>query len=184
MRIWVIVCVLVTLSAAGIAAGADAQSAQSKYKACSLLTASELETLLRNKVDRFSETDQTVNDGPWKGETMSTCTWFLGRTEAQLSVIRAPRSPEERAVGMARLREAEETLRKQGWTTETVTVAGAECKIATPPASANVPGRLSACLAEAKGLALLLIVGKPAAPVDVTAQQVKALADKAVARLP
>ena len=157
---------------------------QSKYKACSLLTASELETLIRNKVDRFSEADQTVNDGPWKGETMSTCTWFLGRTEAQLSVIRAPRSPEERAVGMARLREAEENLKKQGWTTETVTVGGSECKIATPPASSNVPGRLSACVAEGKGLALLLVVGKPAAPVDVTPHQVKALADKAVARLP
>jgi len=181
MRMWVMVLALVALLAGGIGTWADAQG---KYKACSLLTASELETLLRNKVDRHSEADQTVNDGPWKGETMSTCTWFLGRTEAQLSVIRAPRSPEERAVGMARLREAEENLRKQGWTTETVTVGGAECKIATPPASSNVPGRLSACLAESKGLALLLIVGKPAAPVDVTAQQVKALADKAVARLP
>lgn len=181
MRILVMALVLVTLSAGGMATWAEAQS---KYKACSLLTAPELEMLMRHKVDRFNEADQTVNDGPWKGETMSTCTWFLGRTEAQLSVIRAPRSPEERVIGMARLREAEESLKRQGWTTETVTVAGAECKIATPPASSNVPGRLSACLAEAKGLALLLIVGKPAAPVDVTAQQVKALADKAVSRLP
>ncbi len=175
------VLMLVVLSAGGMAPWAEAQS---KYKPCSLLAASDLETLLRNKVDRFNEADQTVNDGPWKGEIMSTCTWFVGRTEAQLSVIRAPRSLEERAIGMARLREAEENLKRQGWTTETVTVAGAECKIATPPTSSNVPGRLSACLAEGKGLALLLIVGKPAAPVDVTAQQVKALADKAVSRLP
>lgn len=181
MRMWVMVLAFIALLAGVVPAWAQATS---KYKACSLLMASELETLLGRKVDRYSEGDQTISDGPWKGETMSTCTWILGRTEAQLSVIRAPRTPDERAAGMARLREAEESLKKQGWTTETVSIAGAECKIATPPPSSNVPGRLSACVAEGKGLALLLVVGRPAAPVDVTAQQVKALADKAVARLP
>ncbi len=181
MSLWVALLALVALVAGAIPTPVDASS---KYNACALVTASELEALVRQKVDRFSDSDHTIADGLWKGETMSTCTWFLGRTEAQLSVVRAPRTPDERAAGMARLREAEESLKRQGWTTETVTIAGAECRVATPPAFWNLSGRLSACVAERNGLALLLILGRPGAPVDVTAQQVRALADRAAARLP
>lgn len=160
--------------------------AASKYKACSLLTAAELEAVVRIKVAAPESVDVPVTEGPFKGETVSICSWGMGSTAGaagyiMLSVMRAPKNAHERAAGLAMLREADEQLKKQGWTIKSVTIGGVECATYQPPAGGNLPAG-AGCAVEAKGVAFSLsIVGATAA---VTPQQVKALADRAVARLP
>jgi len=152
--------------------------AASKYKACSLLTAAELEAVVRAKVTSSDDTDVPVTEGPYKGETVSVCTWIIGSAYAQLIIIRGPRTPEQRAAGMAMLREADETLKKQGWTIEDVNVGGTACAAYRPPANVSAPTG-AGCAMESKGFAFsLTIVGS-----SVTPRQVKPLADKAAARL-
>lgn len=150
--------------------------AASKYRPCSLLTTAELEGALRVKLSSSNEGDIIIPEGPFKGETMSTCTWVMGSTNVTLAVTRGPRTPEQRAAGLTMLRQAEETLRKQGWTVESANISGAACSTYKPPAGASG----AACSMESKGFGFsLYIYGS-----SVTPQQVKALADKAAARLP
>ena len=154
--------------------------AASKYKACSLLTAAELEAVVRTKVTTPDDLDFTVPDGPYKGETVSVCSWLLGSTYVTLSVMRGPRTPAQRAAGLAMLRDADEALKKQGWRIENVTIGGVECATYRPPAGLNAPSG-AGCGMEVKGFTLsLAIIG---ASVTVTPQQVKVLADRAAARL-
>jgi len=154
--------------------------AASKYKACSLLTAAELEAVVRTKVTTPDDLDFTVPDGPYKGETVSVCSWLMGSTYVTLSVMRGPRTPAQRAAGLAMLRDADEALKKQGWRIENVTIGGVECATYRPPAGLNaIPG--AGCAMEVKGFTFsLAIIG---ASVTVTPQQVKVLADRAAARL-
>ena len=156
--------------------------AASKYKACSLLTAAELGAALGAKVDRSVERDIVIDEGPYKGETMSSCDWVIGgATHVSLSVIRQVLSGEQRAAGLAKLRQALEDLKKQGWTVESANIAGAACSTARPPASESSALPLVGCFMESKGFAFSVYVVTRA---TVTPQQVKALADKAAARLP
>lgn len=153
--------------------------AATKYKACSLLTTAELEAALRAKVTSADDTDVTVPEGPYKGETVSFCNWVMGAGYVTLSVMRGARTPEQRAAGLAMLKEADEELKKQGWTVKDVNVGGVACATYQPPTGLNaLPG--AGCALERKGYALSLI----GANVRVTPQQVKAFADKVVARLP
>ncbi len=154
--------------------------AASKYKACSLLTTAELEAALGAKVGRTDERDIAITEGPYKGETMSFCTWSVGSTYVTLSVLRQVLTGEQRAAGLAKLREAVEGLKKKGWTVEPANVAGAACSTARPPASESSAVPFVGCLMERKGFAFSVYVFRSA----VTPQQVKALADKVAARLP
>lgn len=155
--------------------------AASKYKACSLLTTAELEAVVRVKVATPDDSDLPITEGPYKGETMSICSWGMFSGYVNLTDMRAPKNAQERAAGMAILRDADEQLKKQGWTIKNVTIGRVECATYQPPAGANLPAG-AGCAVEAKGLAFSLSIVGPT--VAVTPQQVKALADKAVARLP
>ena len=153
--------------------------AASTYKACSLLTTAELEGTLRQKLTRSGDSDITVNDGPYKGEMVSVCSWVLGPASVTLSIMRGPRTAAQRAAGLATLREADEALKKQGWTIEDVTIGRAACSTYRPPATVTAPMGVG-CIVEAKGFAFSLsIIGSTATP-----QQVKSLADRAAGRLP
>ena len=155
--------------------------AASKYKACSLLTTAELEAALGAKVGRTDERDIAITEGPYKGETMSTCSWVVGSAYVGLNVLRQVLTGEQRAAGLARLRQALEDLQKKGWTIERANIAGAACSTARPPASESGALPVVECLMESKGFAFSLYVFTRA---TLTPQQVKALADKAAARLP
>ncbi len=159
----------------------QAVEAASKYRPCSLLTAAELEAALGAKVGRTDERDIAFAEGPYKGETMSTCTWLVGSTYVTLSVIRQVLTGEQRAAGLAKLQQAVEAAKKKGWTIEPANIAGAACSIARPPASESSAVPLVGCLMESKGFAISTYVF---GSTRVTPQQVKALADKAAARLP
>jgi hypothetical protein len=155
--------------------------AAGKYKACSLLTAADLEAALQAKVTRTIEAQDIIIDkGSYKGEAMSGCTWVLGSMYASVGVIRAPRTPQEREEGLAKLRGALDTLKQKGWTIQSTRIAGVECGRAVPPASENTRPIVS-CFAESKGVGFSVnVVGSG----GVTVQQVAALAGKVVARLP
>lgn len=169
-----VLLVAVVLLAASLSLRVDAAT---KYKPCSLLTAVELETALHGKVDRSAERDTTMPDGPFKGDIMSTCDWVVGSNTVTLNVIRGPKSPQEQAAFLARLRATEETLKKRGWTIEAANIPGADCTSFKPPASEHAaPG--SQCFMVSKGLAFGLGING-----SVTVQQVKALADTVAARL-
>lgn len=159
-------------------AGERAVEAASKYKACSLVTTAELEAAVRAKVTSAQDSDVSITEGPYKGETMSICSWVLGSSYATVSVMRGPQTPAQRAAGLALLREADAELKKQGWKIEDVTIGGVACATYRPPAGLNaLPG--AGCALESKGHAFsLFVLGANATP-----QQVKGLADKAAARL-
>ncbi len=165
--------------------GAGPVVAASKYDACSLLTASEVEMVVGQKITNTHESDVTIAEGLWKGETMSSCSWIAGQgqgtIQTSLNIIRGPRTPEERAAGLATLRQAEEALKKQGWSYDRKIIGGVECSTGQPPAgAANLP-LLVGCAVEKGGRAFSLgIMGIGA---QVSPEQVKALADKAAGRL-
>ncbi len=154
--------------------------AASMYKACALLTAAELETTIRAKVQQSNDSDVTIPEGPSKGEVMSTCTWALGATLVSLNVSRV-RNAEQRAFGLALAQSSMEKLKKQGWTAESVMVEGVQCVILKPPAGISGAAPSTACFRESKGFGLSLSIG---GAVSVPPKQVKALSDKVVARLP
>jgi hypothetical protein len=171
---------LIAIALPAVAVQAPA-GADSKYKPCSLLTTAEIEAVLGAKVAEAREQDVPITQGAYKGETMSGCTWATkGPVGASLSVIRGPRTPEERAAGGASLRRLLDGLKAKGWTVETASTPGALCSRATPPAGSTKSPTLASCFSEAKGLGFALYAFSP----TVTPQQVKRLADKAATRLP
>jgi hypothetical protein len=155
--------------------------AAGKYNACSLLTAADLEAALQAKVTRTVEhQDVTIDTGTYKGEAMSGCTWVMGSMSASIGVIRAPRTPQEREEGLAKLRGALDALKQKGWTIQSTSVQGASCARAVPPANENARPLVS-CFAEGKGLGFSVnVIGSA----SVTVEQVAGLTGKVAARLP
>jgi len=157
-----------------------AGEAASKYNACGLLTAAELKAAVNASVDKMDERDVVIPNGPYQGETMSTCTWLLGTTSATLNVIRGPRTAEQKARGLAGFRRLEAALVQKGWTVEPGKVPGADCNTYKPPASESGARPFASCVMQSKELAFWLGVG---GGVSLTPQQVKALGDKIAGRL-
>jgi hypothetical protein len=173
---WVIVVIaglLCALPSPGVA--------ESKYNACGLLTAAELKAALSASVDRSSDRDVVIPSGPYKGETMSTCSWALGAVFVGLNVIRVPQTAEQRAAGLSGLRTIDAGLAKKGWTVEPAKLPGAECNAYKPPATEEGARPFASCVMQSKGLGFWLGVG---GATSLSPQQVKALADKVAARLP
>lgn len=169
----VLVLLLVALAPMSPAAAA------SKYKACSLLTAAELEAALGAKVVRTFEGDIVIDQGPYKGETKSTCDRLLGgSTTVLLAINREILTREQRAAFLASLRQ---TMKNTGLVVEWADIAGATCITTRPPASESSAPSVVDCLMESKGFAIEVLVTTRA---KMTPQQVKALADKAASRLP
>lgn len=155
-------------------------NAASKYKACSLLTAAELEAALGAKVVRTVEGDSVIDQGPYKGETKSTCDRLLGgSTTVLLGINREILTREQRAAVLTSLRQ---TMKNIGLVVEWADIAGAACYTSRPSASeSSAPSLVVGCLMESKGFAIEVLVTTRA---KVTPQQVKALADKVASRLP
>jgi hypothetical protein len=175
-RLSVVVLFTTVLLAAALPRPADAAS---KYKPCSLLTTAEVEAVLGAKVIGTSERDVPITEGPYKGETHSMCTWTTAKGGVMVTVSRGPRTPEERAAATAEVRKMVDDLKQKGWTITQTNIRGTACGRNVPPASGTTATTVASCSVESKGLALSVLVFSP----TVTVQQVKALLDKAVARL-
>jgi hypothetical protein len=153
-----------------------AAAADTKYKACSRLTSAELGTALKPPISKMQDTDTVVDSGPYKGATVSSCSWRSGLKLVALRIWPAPTTPEQRNVGMKALQQ-DDTLRQAGYTIVPANLPGAECYTLKPPAYLSTTTTTAACTVVTKGIAFWL-----KGPVSV--QQVKILSDKVAARLP
>jgi hypothetical protein len=156
----------------------SAAAADTKYSACSRLTAAELGAALKPPVSKVQDGDTVVDSGPYKGATVSSCTWRSGLNLVLLRIWPAPTTPEQRSVGMKDLQQ-DETLRQAGYTVVPANLPGAECYTLKPPANLGTSRSNAACTEVTKGIAFWLSVKGP-----LSVQQVKTLADKVAARLP
>ena len=154
--------------------------AASKYNACGLLSAADLKAVASLNVDKTQESDIVIPSGPYKDETMSSCTWVMGATYATVNVIRGPKTPEQRAGGLSGFRRLEAGLVQKGWTVEPGKIPGADCSAYKPPVSETNARPLVSCVMQSKGFGFWLGVG---GATSLTPQQVKALADRIAARL-
>jgi hypothetical protein len=178
MRLYEVSLLMTALLACGLPPWVEAAS---KYNACGLLTAADLKVVANMNVDKTQEADVVIPSGPYKGETMSSCTWAMGSTYATVNVIRGPQTPEQRAGGLSGLRRIEAGLVQKGWTVEPGKTPGADCSAYKPPASEGNARPFASCVMQSKRLGFWLGVG---GAMSLTPQQVKALADKIAARLP
>ena len=156
----------------------SAAVADTKYKACSRLTGAELGAALKPPVSKVQDTDTVVVSGPYKGATVSSCTWRSGLNLVILRIWPAPTTPQQRDVGMKALQQ-DQDLRQMGYTVVPANLPGAECYTLKPPASLSVLKPHAACTVVTKGVAFWLSVTAP-----LSVGQVKALADNVAARLP
>src|SRR5262249_9043085 len=96
-----------------------------------------------------------------------------------VSIIRAPQGP-QREAGLAKMRQAFDTLKARGWSEEKKEYANAKCIVLMPPESQNDMLASTGCFAEVKGMGLSFgAMGKK----RVSIESVKALLDKAMGRV-
>jgi hypothetical protein len=155
--------------------------AQKPPAGCPLLTAAEINTATGMKVGEPHETDMQLPNG--KGQ-MTGCMWQVGEQGmANLSVMRAAGSKEERDKGLAGLRQVYDGLRSKGWTVTESKIGDMLCNTATPPQaeSAHTPA-MAGCFAVSKGF--VYSVGVVGPHFKTSPEKVKALADNVLKRLP
>jgi len=156
-------------------------AAEPPMRACSLLTAAEIDEVVGTPAGQSQENDIAIPEGPAKGETMSMCRWPIGaQGMLSISVIRSPQGA-QREAGLAQLNQMFETLKAQGWTEERKDFSNIRCAIMTPPSSAKDVPISTGCFAEAKGRGMGIgLMGEK----KVAIEKVKVLLDKAIGRLP
>jgi len=155
--------------------------AQKPPAGCPLLTAAEISAATGMKVGEPHETDMQLPKG--KGQ-MTGCMWQVGgRGMANVSVMRAVGSQEEREKGLAGLRQVYAGLKSKGWTITESKIGDKRCNTATPPAgeSDHSPA-MAGCFAVGKGFVYSVSVVGP--HFKTSPETVKALADDVVKRLP
>jgi hypothetical protein len=159
--------------------------AQAKGSACDLLTPKEITDVIGLAVAGDGRpSDIPVAAGPAKGETMHACSWRAGQTGmVNVNTIRAP-SADQRAAGLARMRQAYEALKAKGWTEKSETFGpNLKCTSITPPANedaARTPS-MTGCMGEANGMGIGVGFMAPGTPAPIA--KVKALYDKAAGRI-
>jgi hypothetical protein len=168
-----------------VAVGMGARDVAAKgapLHACSLLTADDIAGATGAKVGEGRENDTVIPSGPQKGETMAGCMWKLGE-QGMVNVNAIPAATgAAREAGLAKIRQAMETLKSQGWKEEKQTFGSVMCSTLTPPpAQKNMPVA-AGCMGEAKGMGVG--VGSMARGSSVPLAKLKALFDKATSRLP
>ena len=156
--------------------------AQATANACGLLTAKELTDAIGMPVAEGTPNETVIPSGPAKGQTMHGCMWRAGdQNMVSVSTIAAP-TGEQRAAGLARIKQAYAQLKAKGWTETSESFGPSlKCSTMTPPASeANAP-RMTGCMGEAKGQGIGVGFMGPGTTMPIA--KIKALFDKASARI-
>jgi hypothetical protein len=167
---------------AGCLLTTGATEAQTQRYACSLLTAAEVGTFAGAAVGTPMSHDEVLARGPFQGERLQRCNWPLGDggRAGNVYVNVTPTGAQGTGKASALLDDMASQLKAQKWSVEAINVAGTNCVIATSPAAQKAAA--VSCVTEAKGKAISLAsVGTGPKP---AADKLKALLDKAVARLP
>jgi len=156
--------------------------AQEKSPACELLTVDEVKSAL-GEATGGKGTSLVVDKGSYKGETLFSCMWGLGtRGGLNLHLTRAPKNDAEREGFQKLMHRTTERLEAGGWKLERKAFGSSKCLTATPPATQADAGLMVGCMAEAKGKGLS--IGTMGRGLDIDMPKMKALLDKALARLP
>ncbi len=156
------------------------------YKPCSLLTADEVGKALGAAPAAPNESDVPFGaDG--KGQdhegVYSTCTWLAGKRRLLLAVSTDATTKEGKERGLAAKKKSEEELAKRGMKIEKKAWGPVECTVLTPPAEMKAPLGVD-CRGTKGKLVWFASVSSPKEAGPLPADALKALTDKAAARLP
>ena len=148
-------------------------------KTCSLLTPAEIEAATGAKAEAGQPGEMNL---PNSDETMQLCTWVVRGQQAQIMISTARLPPGADARALAKNNAGMDALRAQKWTEESKDFGSAWCTVMSPPAGIKEPMYMSACAAGPKGTLLSVTHISPTKKLPL--DQIKALLDKATARLP
>ncbi len=155
--------------------------AQKPPAGCPLLTNAEIAAATGMKVGEAHEADMQLAKGQG---TMNGCMWKVGdRGMANVSVMAAIGTKEDREKGLARLRQVYAGLKAKGWTVSETKLGDVLCNTAIPPqAESDQAPAMVGCFGVAKGFVYSAGILGP--HFKVAPEKVKALADDLVKRLP
>ena len=154
-------------------------AAQAVVHACTLLTPMEIAGAVGGTVGKSNESQMVVPSGPAQGQTTYACMWSAGE-QGMVSVSLMRAVPGQKDIGMAKIKQAFETLKAQGWTEEKKDFGDIHCARMTPPAAQKNAPLSTGCFGEAKGMGLGVgAMGRKATPLEA----VKTLFEKAAGRL-
>lgn len=171
----IIGCLIVAMTSPGAPPQSPAPS-----MACSLLTASDIESAAGAKPDGDPHPGQY--SVPGSDQVVQMCTWVVRAVKGQVVVSAARMPAAASASALAKNNAGMDALRAQHWNEESKDFGNAWCTIMTPPASVKEVLLMSSCTAGPKGTLLSVVFTSPTR--RLTMDQAKALLDKATARLP
>ena len=160
-----------------------AAAADPTINACKILTGADLEAVFGQKVTVPGvDTSGIEGGGPLKGETKYVCAWWLGgkpfddaATYVVVTVVSRPAQNEQEMTLLSQYRASESAMKKRGVAIDVSPIPGGECRVYRRP---DAP--LTSCIGAARGRGLALDVKWPN---GASAQSLKPLVDKALARL-
>jgi hypothetical protein len=164
---------------------AQTASAQSKYKPCSMVSAAEAEALAGQKIAKTAESDipypKDANHD--HADVISICSRTVSATQGlTLTVSSTPVTPEGKARGEAKAKDAEEKLKKQGAKVEAKDFGAIKCAtIILQGAMAAFSGTNCGAVKGGQFFSVMVTAG-PNGPASI--DQVHALAEKILSRMP
>ena len=159
-------------------------SAHRKDSACGLLTAQEIENAFGVKPEPALDHEEVAEKAPWKGETLRRCNWPLGKGGSAGNVylsVGVTKTDEQRKASLAQVDQMVDQFRARGWPVEKSVLGKVTCVVGTPPPAQKLASVIH-CFTEDKGRGVA--VSPTLTNIKASANTVKALAEKAIGRLP
>jgi hypothetical protein len=131
-------------------------TAQKPPAACGVVTPAEISAAIGMNAGAGHESDVPVPNGVLKGQPMTSCTWPVGQGTVSIKVVRAPSGAKlDAAIAeMERTtKEAQATLKSQGWSLEESSIGVAKCLTSLSPQ--KVAGTM--CVGKVKGMGLTIL---------------------------
>jgi len=163
-----------------LASPASATRPPAQSMACSLLTAGDIQAATGVKPEGEAHPAQLA--APGSKEPMQMCTWVDRAHQGQVVVSTAHLPPGGSATDFVKNNPGIDALRAQHWKEESKDFGRAWCTVMTPPAGTKDGVMMSFCAAGPKGWVLSVVYMSPSQKLSI--EQIKALLDKAAARLP
>src|SRR5262245_29237699 len=121
-------------------------------KPCLLLTDAEIASAV-GAPGKSHSIQKEISRGPAKGETMSTCSWSVGRGAVNLSLVKVADLATAKGAFRAQMQQSMESLKSHGWTIEEKAFGDdMSCWIGTPPAGHDDAPRATGCVGATHGM--------------------------------
>jgi hypothetical protein len=160
--------------------------AQSGPKACSMLSISEVESVMGTKVTSSTEGDIHYKKGPKSDHEgiLMTCNWKVGARSVSLVYSTAPVTAEGKKQGERQIKASEETLMQEGYKVDKKDFGSLKCSTLVAPAQQAVKQFSTTCGTE-KGRMFVTISASASGEGDlIPMEKIKTLAEMAASRLP